>query len=107
MTSSSPERETANYVEALLMVEETVWAECEEIAERCQLSTNDIIAIAITDLHSRMINIREGRVLISVDAADTRFYTSALEMHLGEADPAYARALERLAGAPTRSQDQD
>lgn len=100
MNSGTPEIESPKYVEALLRIEATVWAECEEIATDLDLSTNEVIAIAITDLHSRLINVREGRLLISVDAADARFYTSSLEAHLAEADPVYAKVLDHLNGLP-------
>jgi hypothetical protein len=100
MSAGTPEIESPKYVEALLRIEATVWAVCEEIAADLDLSANEVIAIAITDMHSRLMNVREGRLLISVDAADARFYTSSLEAHLAEADPVYAEVLNHLTGLP-------
>lgn len=100
MSADNPEIDPPNYVEALLRIEATVWADCEEIAAELNLSANEVIAIAITDLHSRLVNVLEGRLLISVDAADARFYTSSLEAHLAEADPVYAEVLDHLSGLP-------
>lgn len=103
MTATSPERGSPKYVEALLRVEATVWADCQDIATDLDLTTNEVIAIAITDLHSRLINVREGRLLISVDAGDARFYTSSLEAHLAEADPVYSDVLAHLSSLPIGS----
>lgn len=109
MSKSSPETEAPAYVEALLRLESTVWRTCEDIAQEFDLSTNEVVALAITELHSRLVNVKEGRLLISVNAADARFYTSTLDLHLAEADPVYRDVLAHLESGPLggqRSADQ-
>jgi hypothetical protein len=98
--NTTPEAAPPSYVEALLRLESNIWQDCEEIAEEFDITTNEVIALAITELHSRLVNVKEGRLLISVDAADARFYTSSLEMHLAEADPVYRAVLAQLQSSP-------
>jgi hypothetical protein len=102
MAKTSPERESTAYLEALVRLEQTIWSICRDIAEEFDLSTNEVIALAITELHSRLIDVKEGRLLISVNAADARFYTSPLALHLAEADPVYEKVLEHLQAGPRR-----
>ncbi|RZU01295.1 hypothetical protein EV645_8125 [Kribbella rubisoli] len=106
MSMNTPETDTANYVEALFRIETSVWSKYEEIARDLGITSNEIIALSITELHSRLINVKEGRLLLSI-SADARFYTSTLEMHLAEADPVYARVLKDLNALPIGPADQD
>ena len=101
MAKANPETESPPYVEALVRLEQTIWASCQDIAEEFDLTTNEVIALAITELHSRLIDVKEGRLLISVSAADARFYTSSLALHLAEADPVYEKVLEHLQAGPS------
>lgn len=96
MARISPESESSAYFEALVRLEQNMWSICRDIAEEFDLSTNEVIALAITELHSRLIDVKEGRLLISVNAADARFYTSSLALHLAEADPVYEKVLKHL-----------
>jgi len=100
MAKTNPETEAPAYMEALLRLESTMWRTCEDIAREFDITTNEVIALAITELHTRLINVKEGRLLISVNAADAHFYTSALELHLAEADPVYKGVLEQLGAGP-------
>jgi hypothetical protein len=100
MSKPTPESGATAYVEALLRLESSIWRDCEDIAQEFDLSTNEVIALALTELHSRLVNVKEGRLLISVDANDARFYTSSLELHLAEADPVYKNVLEQLQASP-------
>jgi hypothetical protein len=103
--SASPERDAATYTEALVEVEQAVWGQCQKIADDLDISTNEVIAIAITELHSRLMNVTEGRLLISVEATDARFYTSSLDAHLAEADPVYKKVLDHLKAGPLGRSD--
>jgi uncharacterized protein YktB (UPF0637 family) len=96
MSNRSPEAASTPYIEALVRLEQNIWRICLDVAEEFDLSTNEVIALAITELHSRLIDVKEGRLLISVSAADARFYTSSLALHLAEADPVYEKVLEHL-----------
>lgn len=67
-----------------------------EVADEFDLTENQALALALISMQTRLREIKDGRIFLSVPADQVEFYRTSLEVLLLNADPAYIEVYETL-----------